>query len=310
MRTGESSHELVVGTSVLMPDTDDDGEGDGAWLLRIARTICGCSVQLTDDVNGNGVFDVVEYHYFAGRHDPGTHGGGAFGTLTEYVWHLCACGPDDDDGNGIPQAVDHHWGGGGLLRYIVHCGRTPWDDPDGGGGFRIEFLNLLTGGLGDDPDGDGLITIVELLIGCNPHEDDTDGDGLSDYDEIFVCGTDALDPDTDGDGMADGVEIELVCDPLDPDTDGDGKQDGSDPAPLVFVSACHPANIDPVRLGAAIRHTFGLTGVVVTGLIDWSDGATSSVDSDGSHTLDHTDSEAGVYTVTTTTSLEIAFPLP
>ncbi|MFN2338954.1 MAG: hypothetical protein ABR544_08300 [Gammaproteobacteria bacterium] len=34
---------------------------------------------------------------------------------------------------------------------------------------------------------------------------DTDDDGLSDHDEIFVVGTDPLDPDTDGDGIPDGV---------------------------------------------------------------------------------------------------------
>jgi len=291
--------EVVVGTNVLLADSDpdDDDSSDGAWLLRVVHAICGCDVGLTDDTNGNGVFDVVEYYYFGGLYDPGTHGGGGFGTLIEYIWHLCGCGPQDEDGNGIPQMVEHHWGGG-LLRYIVHCGCTPWDDLDGGGGLRIDFLNLLSGGLGDDPDGDGLITIIEILIGCNPHLADTDGDGLTDYDEIFVYGTDVLNPDTDGDGMLDGIEIELGCDPLDPDTDGDGMLDGSDPAPLALISACNPASIDPVAVGALLSFTAAFEGAVTTSGVNWGDGTDASIDGAGTYVVEHQYAEAGVYAVT------------
>jgi hypothetical protein len=291
--------EVVIGTNPLLPDTDDDGEGDGGWLLRVVHQICGCGVGLEDDENGNGVFDVVEYFYFGGLYDPDRDGGGG-SSLLEYIWHLCGCGPDDPDGNGIPQAVEKVWGGGGLLRYIVHCGCTPWDDPDGGGGLRIEFIQLLGGNLGDDPDGDGLITVIEILLGCNPLDPDTDGDGLWDRVEIYVYGTDPLDEDTDGDGMHDGREIELGCDPLDPDTDGDGQQDGSDPAPLALISACHPSKLDPVAVGALLTATATLGGQVSAGSIAWGDGTATSLAGAGSHSIGHQYGEAGVYTVTCT----------
>lgn len=45
---------------------------------------------------------------------------------------------------------------------------------------------------------------------------DSDGDGISDYDEIYLYGTDLRNPDTDGDGTLDGVEIVLGFDALDP----------------------------------------------------------------------------------------------
>ena len=58
---------------------------------------------------------------------------------------------------------------------------------------------------------------------------DSDGDGLSDYDEIFVHGTDPYNPDTDGDGLTDWEEVVIFgTDPLNPDTDGDSFEDGSE----------------------------------------------------------------------------------
>jgi len=54
---------------------------------------------------------------------------------------------------------------------------------------------------------------------------DTDGDGLSDYDEVFVHGTDPVNIDTDGDGLDDKFEIDAGLDPNDADTDSDGITD-------------------------------------------------------------------------------------
>lgn len=293
--------EVLVGTNPLLADSDNDGEGDGGWLLRIVHAACGCTVDLDDDTNGNGVFDVVEYFYFGGLYDPATHGGGSYATLIDYLWHLCGCGPDDPDGNGIPQTVEHVWGGGSLLTYIIRCGCTPWDDAGGGGGLRTEFLHVLGGGsLDDDPDGDGLLTVIEILVGCDPNDPDTDNDGLSDYDELFVYGTNPLNEDTDGDGMLDGREIELGCDPNDPDTDDDGKLDGVDPAPLGFISACAPSVDQPVvPTGSIVGATATFGGVVVSGTLDWGDGSTPDTRGGaGSITASHTYEAAGVYTLT------------
>lgn len=292
--------EVVVGTNPILTDTDDDGEGDGAWLLRTVRLACGCSVDLDDDTNGNGVFDIVEHFFFGGLYDPALHGGGGYGSLIEYLWSLCGCAPDDPDGNGIPQTVEYVWGRGGLLTYIIRCGCTPWDDTGGGGGLRTEFLGLIGGTLDDDPDGDGVLTVIELIIGCDPNDSDTDGDGLSDGDELFRYGTNPLLSDTDGDGMNDGREIEIGCDPNDPDTDGDGKPDGTDPAPLGFISACGPAVDQPVvPLGTAVAATATVGGTVTSASLSWDDGtAPDTRTSAGSITATHLYEAAGVYTLT------------
>ncbi len=59
---------------------------------------------------------------------------------------------------------------------------------------------------------------------------DSDGDEVSDYDEVYIYGTDPDDPDSDNDGLSDFYEIvTLPClDPLDDDTDDDGVKDGQE----------------------------------------------------------------------------------
>jgi hypothetical protein len=67
-----------------------------------------------------------------------------------------------------------------------------------------------------------------------PTAADTDGDGLEDGVELFLVGTDPLDPDSDDDGLVDS-EVLFGLNPLNPDTDGDGINDmdeligGTDP---------------------------------------------------------------------------------
>ena len=52
---------------------------------------------------------------------------------------------------------------------------------------------------------------------------DTDGDGLTDFEELYVFGTDPYDNDTDDDGLLDGDEVYIYgSDPTDNDTDEDG----------------------------------------------------------------------------------------
>ena len=55
---------------------------------------------------------------------------------------------------------------------------------------------------------------------------DSDEDGLTDWEEIFLWGTDPNHADTDGDGIGDGDEIDNGSDPFDADEDGDGVPDG------------------------------------------------------------------------------------
>ncbi len=47
---------------------------------------------------------------------------------------------------------------------------------------------------------------------------DSDNDGLTDYDEVYVYGTDPYNPDSDGDGYSDGIEVYYGSDPLNADS--------------------------------------------------------------------------------------------
>lgn len=122
-------------------------------------------------------------------------------------------------------------------------------------GYSVDFL---------DSDEDGLPDIFELQLGTNVNEPDSDGDDLTDYQEVYITGTDPTvydsvtsgvsdaDADSDDDRLSNAQEIELGTnpqlsdtdddglsdydelniyhtDPLNPDSDGDGLQDGDEP---------------------------------------------------------------------------------
>lgn len=122
-------------------------------------------------------------------------------------------------------------------------------------GYSVDFL---------DSDEDGLPDIFELQLGTNVNEPDSDGDDLTDYQEVYITGTDptvydsvtsgisdaeadsdddrlsnaqeielGTNPqlsDTDDDGLSDYDELNIYeTDPLNPDSDGDGLQDGDEP---------------------------------------------------------------------------------
>lgn len=74
-----------------------------------------------------------------------------------------------------------------------------------------------------DSDEDGLSDYDEIYIyGTNPYIIDTDGDGLSDYNEVMIFGTDPLISDTDADTYLDGQEVFSGHNPL-----GEGKLDSN-----------------------------------------------------------------------------------
>ena len=63
--------------------------------------------------------------------------------------------------------------------------------------------------------------IVNLIDVYDCRSVDSDGDGLSDNEELYVYGSDPLDPDTDDGGINDFVEVVSGTDPLDAIDDGD-----------------------------------------------------------------------------------------
>jgi len=68
---------------------------------------------------------------------------------------------------------------------------------------------------------------------------DTDGDGLTDYDEVYLHGTDPTKPDHDGDGMPDGWEVFFGLDPLVNDAALDNDSDGMSNLAEYQFSASH-----------------------------------------------------------------------
>lgn len=61
----------------------------------------------------------------------------------------------------------------------------------------------------------------------NPDFADFDADGLTNWDEIFIYGTDPFNPDSDGDGMPDGFEVQYYLNPSDAsDASQDADEDG------------------------------------------------------------------------------------
>lgn len=91
-----------------------------------------------------------------------------------------------------------------------------------------------------DSDEDGIPDYAESIYGTDPRNPDTDSDGLTDYEEIYLIGTNPLkydtdengvndaDDDADSDGLTNKSEIELGTNPSNPDTDGDEISDGDE----------------------------------------------------------------------------------
>lgn len=95
-------------------------------------------------------------------------------------------------------------------------------------GYTTDFL---------DSDGDGLADVYEVSFGTNINNSDTDEDELTDYEEVYLTGTDPTkydsvtegvsdsDADSDSDGLSNAQEIDLGTDPQKADSDKDGLSD-------------------------------------------------------------------------------------
>ncbi len=294
-------------TSPIDPDTDDDGICDGPQSVT---GVCDAG----EDLNANGIQD-------EGESDPNSidsDGGGTPDGQEVNVDNTDPLDPTDDvgrdfdrdgvsneeellagtdpgnpdtDGDGIEDGVE-------LNSQHGSSALDPDSDDDGfcdGPGTVAgvcesgEDLNANgiqddgeTDPTGEDSDGGGVDDAQEVFIDgtdpLNPTDDlgeDFDGDGVNNEDEL-LAGTDPGNNDTDGDGIPDGVEIAAGCplSPLDPDFDDDGSCDGPNSVPGV-CTAGEDLNADCVR-------DPNETNPIMS---DSDNGGVS----DGQETIDHTD---------------------
>ena len=91
-----------------------------------------------------------------------------------------------------------------------------------------------------DTDEDRLADLYEQMLGTDINDTDTDDDTLTDYEEVYVTGTNPLvydsvtegvsdaDADSDEDGLTNRQEITLGTNPQKADTDGDTISDGDE----------------------------------------------------------------------------------
>ena len=110
-------------------------------------------------------------------------------------------------------------------------------------GYSIEFV---------DSDGDQIPDIYEQMLGTDKDNEDTDNDGLTDYQEVYITGTDPAvfdsvtsgvadaAADCDGDGLSNITEINIGTEVNSPDSDGDGLTDGDE----VNVYGTNPLKYD------------------------------------------------------------------
>jgi len=129
-------------------------------------------------------------------------------------------------------------------------GNNKDDDDDNDGLTDGQEIALGTDSLNPDSDGDKARDNIDVFP-LNPKEWrdsdqdslgdnqdlDNDNDGLENDDEIFVYGTNPLNPDSDNDHLSDKEEISLGTSALAADSDKDGVIDSEDKFPLDSAKA-------------------------------------------------------------------------
>lgn len=102
----------------------------------------------------------------------------------------------------------------------------------------------------EDFDEDGIPNAEEALYGTHVAAADTDRDNLTDYEEIYIYGTNPLEKDSDGDGVNDDVEMQYGLNPLATDSDNNGINDAQDNISYIFditnIHLYYDRNVYPV----------------------------------------------------------------
>jgi hypothetical protein len=128
---------------------------------------------------------------------------------------------------------------------------------NGYGSMTSQVARLVIAMPGIDADGDGIPDLLEFRIGTRSDKWDTDGDGLSDYDELFVRGTDPLKADSDGDGMPDSWEVAHGLNPRVNDANDDLDGDGVSNLAEYNYNLTHANALDPARaFSDGVRNDF------------------------------------------------------
>ena len=179
------------------PDDDDgpDADADGDGLTNFEETSMTGTDPYERDTDGDGVNDGVEVG--SDPEDPED---------TDDDGLIDALDPDDD-GDGVPTAMEDYDGDGNPVNDDTDLDGTP------------DYLDA-------DDDGDGVDTEDEDVNGNgDPTDDDSDGDGVPDY-----LDDDGLGPsgDNDDDGITNQQEEAIGSDPDSPDSDGDGVPDSQE----------------------------------------------------------------------------------
>ena len=163
--------EIKLGTDPLDPNSfPGDRDGDGMpdqWEEDNALNPDDAS-DANQDPDHDGLSNRAEYQWNTDPHNPDTDGD----DLTDGREVQIGTDPLDPDSKFPDEnknGIDDNW--------------------------EMLYFNELRDDLGSrDFDGDGLSDKLEYDYKTNPLKEDTDGDGLTDAEEVFVYGTDPLDP--------------------------------------------------------------------------------------------------------------------
>ena len=286
----DANHDGVVDpgeTDPLNPDTDGDGLSDGEEVSLLGTD------PLAPDTDGDGLGDGLEVGK-AGDADPGSKtnpheadtDGDGLTDGQEDADHDGAVGPGETD------PLDPDTDGDKISDGVEDANQDGLWQPEQGETDPLD-KDSDDDGLWDsheDKDKDGVLDPGET----DPNEADTDGGGVDDGTEVFVDGTDPLDPlddftaDPDGDGLINAVENAIGTDPLDPDSDGDTIPDGYEvgPVPLDPPDSDGDGAIDALDEDS---DDDGIPDAVEAGDVD---PATDPVDSDGDGTPDYLDEDS------------------
>lgn len=210
--------EIIVGTSLVNPDTDSDLMLDGWEYFNGLNPLLNDSA---GDLDSDTLTNLFEF-YIGTLPNTNDTDSDAMPDAWEYYNGL---NPTQNDANGDLDSDK-------LLNVQeFNIGSNP-QNGDSDSDSMPDFweytygLNLLVDDSASDLDLDGLSNLNEYLNGCFPNNGDTDSDDLGDFEEVVTYGSDPLNPDTDRDFLKDGYEVHILgSNPLLIDTDNDTLSD-------------------------------------------------------------------------------------